>query len=117
MKERKVGVVREGRIPIYDHEGNQRGHVGPNATSATVARFIGRHGAELKKKDGRDAWVGPKPPPKPKPKFPAAGMSGAPGAPGAAPAPGGSPAGGQKTTLEISLKGAKGSVSKPGEKK
>jgi hypothetical protein len=104
-------------IPVYDYKGRLRGRVHAHATSVTVARFIGRHGAELKKKDGRDAWVGPKPPPKPKPKFPAAGMPGAPGTPGAAPAPGGSPAGGQKTTFEISLKGAKGSVSKPGEKK
>ena len=97
MKERKPGTVREGRIPIYDYNGHVRGHVGPNATNATVARFIGRHGAKLGKRDGRDAWIGPKPPPLP---------SKAPPTPKpASMAP-------QKHSLEISLKTDKGSVGK-----
>jgi|SRR5271166_4962331 len=95
MKKREPGTVRDSRIPIYDHQGNMRGHVGPHATSATVSRFIGRHGAKLGKKGGRMAWVGPKPPPPkilPKPKMLAQ-----------QPKP-------QATRLEISLRGAKGSV-------
>lgn|ERR1700726_57077 len=108
MKERKPGEVREGRIPIYDHKGNMRGHVGPHATGVTVARFVQQHGAKLGEKDGRQAWIGPKPPPKPKPKFPKPGMPGAAPAPGASGASGG--AAGAKHTLEISLKADKGSA-------
>jgi hypothetical protein len=106
MKERQPGEVREGRIPIYDHKGHMRGHVGPNATSVTVARFVNQHGAKLGTKDGRQAWIGPKPPPKPKPK-PGAMPGAVPGAttPGAS----GGPAG-AKHTLEISLKADKGSA-------
>lgn len=59
-KARKVGEVRPGRIPIYDRQGNQRGHVGPKATSATVARFTGEFGAKLGKVKGRDSWSFPK---------------------------------------------------------
>lgn len=59
-KVRKPGTVKAGRIPIYDQQGNQRGHVGPKATSATVARFTGAFGAKLSKKDGRDSWSYPK---------------------------------------------------------
>lgn len=64
--EDKPGTLHEHHIPIFDHEGNHRGHVGPKATSAVVSRFIGQHGAKLGKKDGKTAWIGPKPPP-PKP--------------------------------------------------
>ncbi len=103
MKKREPGTVREGRIPIYDHKGHLRGHVGPHATSVTVARFIGRHGAELGKKDGRQAWIGPKPPPPKPPKISKANPANTPGA---------SPASGSSHTLEISLKAAKGSVGK-----
>lgn len=65
--EREPGVVPENRIPIHDHEGNVRGHVTKAATQATVARFLGRHGATLEKVDGRHTWVGSKPPPPPPP--------------------------------------------------
>lgn len=61
------GEIPENRIPIHDHKGNVRGHVGHTATSATVARFLGHHGAELKKVEGRDTWVGNTPPPPPPP--------------------------------------------------
>lgn len=61
------GAVAAHRIPILDHEGNVRGHVGHRATQATVARFLGRHGAELKDQEGRLHWIGKKPPPPPPP--------------------------------------------------
>jgi hypothetical protein len=61
------GTLHPHHIPIIDHKGRHRGHVGPKATAATVARFIGLHGAKLGKKDGQTAWIGPTPPP-PKPK-------------------------------------------------
>lgn len=69
MKDLKheIGDVAPHRIPILDHEGNVRGHVGRTATGATVARFLGRHGAKLGEKDGRPAWIGKKPPPPPPP--------------------------------------------------
>ena len=60
------GMLHPHHIPIFDHRGRMRGHVGPKATAATVARFIGQHGAKLGKKDGKTAWIGPVPP-KPKP--------------------------------------------------
>lgn len=111
MKKQETGVVRKGRIPIYDHKDRLRGHVGPKATEVTVARFTGQHGSTLEKRDGRDVWISPPPPKKPKPKFP--GMPGAAAAPGAEPAakpgaPGAKPGG--NAALEISLKAAKGSA-------
>lgn len=57
------------RIPIVDHKGNVRGHVGHSATQATVARFLGRHGAKLGTHQGRTAWIGDVPPPPPPPDF------------------------------------------------
>lgn len=101
----KPGVLPEHRIPIYDHKGHMRGHVGPAATSVSVARFVHQHGAKLGKKDGRTAWLGPKPPPKPKPKPPQPNPAAAnPAAPGA---------GAGSAKLEISLKQqAMGSASK-----
>jgi hypothetical protein len=65
----------------------------------TVARFIGLHGAKLGTKDGRTAWIGPKPPP---PKLPTA----------VAVAEQQAKAKPQNNTLEISLKADKGSVTK-----
>lgn len=60
---RKAGQPPEGRLAIFDHKGNMRGHVTKAATQATVARFLGRHGAKLGTKDGKQAWIGDKPPP------------------------------------------------------
>lgn len=57
------------RLPIVDHEGNMRGHVGNTATAATVARFIGHHGAKLGMHEGRKAWIGDPPPAPPPPDF------------------------------------------------
>jgi hypothetical protein len=72
MKERKVGEVKEGRIPVYDSKGNLRGNLGPAATSIGAARFTKELGAKLDTKDGRQAWVTPpKPKPQPQPKGPA----------------------------------------------
>lgn len=59
------GTLHPHHIPIYDHKGRHRGHVGPKATAATIVRFTGQHGSKLVKKDGKDAWVSPPPPPKP----------------------------------------------------
>lgn len=64
---RTPGECPAHRIPIFDHKGNMRGHVGYTASQATVARFLGRHGADLTDKDGRKAWVGHTPPPPPPP--------------------------------------------------
>lgn len=64
---REAGEVPANRIPIHDHEGNVRGHVTKAATQATVARFLGRHGATLETVEGRQTWVGSKPPPPPPP--------------------------------------------------
>jgi hypothetical protein len=61
------GTLHPHHIPIVDHKGRHRGHVGPKATAATVARFTGQHGAKLGKHDGKVAWISPPPPP-PKPK-------------------------------------------------
>lgn len=57
MKKLKVGEVREGRIPIIDKAGNVRGNVGPRATTATVARFLGHSNARLAPYKGRQSWV------------------------------------------------------------
>jgi hypothetical protein len=99
-KDREPGTVRDSRIPIYDHKGHMRGHVGPHATSVTVARFVNQHGAKLGMKDGRPAWIGPKPPPPKKPAKPAQ-----PAQPTAGPTGQGS-----TPTLKISIEGAKGSA-------
>lgn len=61
MKQRKPGTVPEGRIGVYDRNGNVRGHVGRTATQATVARFIGHPNAKLGKVAGRAAWIEFKP--------------------------------------------------------
>ncbi len=91
----KPGTLSDHHIPIFDHNGHMRGRVGSKATSVTVARFLGRHGAKLGKKDGKDAWIGQEPPTPPKPVI--------------APQP--KPESAQKHKLEISLRAAKGSVS------
>jgi hypothetical protein len=59
-EERKPGnVPPPNKLGVYDAKGHIRGHVGPKATSATAARFTGKHGAKLGKKDGRLAWLTP----------------------------------------------------------
>jgi len=68
MKKQKPGEAPPNRVPIFDGRGNMRGHVGKTATSATVARFIGQHGAKLGKKNGRTAWIGPAATPRPQPR-------------------------------------------------
>jgi hypothetical protein len=59
-KKRKIGEVPPGRIPVLDHAGNVRGHLGKRATAASAARFTGHHGAVLRKVKGRDSWAFPK---------------------------------------------------------
>lgn len=112
-----TGEVEPHRIPIYDHKGNMRGHVGHRATGATVARFLGRHGADLTNKDGRVAWIGHKPPPPPPPP-PTILPDGTviPGHPGGPPnivkgPPMGKPTGGREKSPDIAA--AKGSVKRP----
>lgn len=80
-----------------------RGRVHAGATSATVARFTGQHGAKLGKKDGRTAWLSPPPPPPKKPEVD-------PTAVAVAKAQGQSAQKQQTNKLKISLKQAKGSV-------
>ena len=99
VKEKKSdppGKMSEHHLGVYDHNGHLRGRVGPKATSVTVARFLGRHGAKFGKKDGKDAWIGQEPPTPPKPVI--------------APQP--KPESAQKHKFEISLKADKGSVNK-----
>ncbi len=60
-KKAKPGQPPVNRIPVIDHKGNMRGHVGKTATAATVARFTGRYGAKLGKHEGRTAWLGDAP--------------------------------------------------------
>ena len=103
-QEAEPGVVPESRIPIYDHKDRMRGHVGPKATSVTVARFTGQHGSKLGKRDGREAWISPPPPPPKKPRAdPAAAVVAAKTQASAKP---------QEHRLAIELKQAKGSVTK-----
>ena len=97
---RKPGEVPLHRVPVVDHKGNVRGHVGQNASAATAARFIGRAGMELKQHEGRKSWVADKPPPKPKPQIVVA--------PGAAPA--------AKPATKPDQSAAKGSVTKHPDK-
>ncbi len=56
-KPSKPGELPPNRIPVFDADGNRRGHVGFKASAATVARF-GVPDAELTTKDGRAAWCG-----------------------------------------------------------
>jgi len=55
------GTLPDHQIAIYDHRGRMRGRVHAGATSATVARFTGQHGATLGKVNGRTAWISPPP--------------------------------------------------------
>jgi len=113
-RERKPGEVPLNRVPVYDHKGHVRGHVGHKVTEVTISRFTGQPGATLKKKDGRDAWVGDAPPKPPKPKFPPGGMPGANAQPGSGMPNNKSP--NATHSLEISLKADKGSnKGKPNE--
>lgn len=55
------GTLPDHQIAVYDSQGRMRGRVHAGATSATVARFTGRHGAKLGTVDGRTAWISPPP--------------------------------------------------------
>lgn len=57
MRKQKIGEVPAHRIPIVSKSGDVVGNVGPRATQATVARFLGHHGARLTNHSGRKAWV------------------------------------------------------------
>lgn len=52
-----VNEAPAGRIGIIDRDGHYRGHVGPRASQATVARF-GVRGAKLKRVKGKQCWIG-----------------------------------------------------------
>ena len=56
----KVGAVPQGRVAVYDHNLNRRGHVGPKASAVTAARF-GAANATLQRVRGAPAWVGEAP--------------------------------------------------------
>jgi hypothetical protein len=101
--EPKPGVLNEHHIPIYDHKGRMRGHVGPLATASTVARFTGQHGSKLGKKEGKTAWLSPPPPPPPKPQIDPTAVAVAK----ATPKPSN-----ESHKVEISVKQAMGSASK-----
>jgi hypothetical protein len=57
ITESKPGTLPANRIPVFDADGNRRGHVGYKASAATCARF-GVPDAALTTKDGRPAWCG-----------------------------------------------------------
>jgi len=101
--EPKPGILHDHHVPIYDHKGRMRGHVGPLATSVTVARFTGQHGAKLGKKDGRTAWISPPPPPPKPPQVDPTAVAVAKATPQPKPT---------SSKLEISVKQAMGSASK-----
>ncbi len=56
----RPGTVPPGKVGVYDHQGNRRGHVGPKASAATAERF-GVHNATLQRVRGAAAWVGTAP--------------------------------------------------------
>lgn len=56
-KQRKPGTVAPNRIPIISRAGDVVGNVGGKATQATVARFLGHHGARLGTYKGRRSWI------------------------------------------------------------
>jgi hypothetical protein len=56
-KDRKPGdTPPPGKLACFNSKGQYAGHVGPRATSATVARLTGQHGAKLTKVNGQPAW-------------------------------------------------------------
>jgi hypothetical protein len=56
----KPGAIPPGKVAVYDHQGNRRGHVGPKASAVTAARF-GAANAKLQRVRGASAWVGEAP--------------------------------------------------------
>ncbi len=56
----KIGAVPPGKVAVYDHQGNRRGHVGPKASAVTAVRF-GVPNATLQRVRGAPAWVGEAP--------------------------------------------------------
>lgn len=58
MRKHKLGTVANpNRIPIISRSGDVVGNVGHKATQATVARFLGHHGARLGTFKGRMSWI------------------------------------------------------------
>jgi len=53
------GAIPDHQIPIFDENGFMRGRVGPKASSVTVSRFTGKHGARLEQRGGRYEWHQP----------------------------------------------------------
>lgn len=65
-KKAKPHEVAPNRVPIFDHKGNLRGHVGKRASAAILPHFGIRHGGKLVKEGtigNRPEWHG-NPPPK-----------------------------------------------------
>jgi hypothetical protein len=57
MRKQKIGETPAHRIPIVSKSGDVVGNVGPKATTATVARFLGHHNARLGVHGGRKSWI------------------------------------------------------------
>jgi hypothetical protein len=67
-KQAKPHEVAPNRVPIYDHKGRLRGHVGKRASAAILPHFGLTNGGELVKGgkiDNRPEWHGSPPPRKP----------------------------------------------------
>jgi hypothetical protein len=56
----KPGAVPKGKVAVYDHNLNRRGHMGKSGSAVTAARF-GVRNATLQKVRGAPAWVGSAP--------------------------------------------------------
>jgi len=55
--QRALKMIPPHRIPVISKSGDVLGNVGPKATSATAARFIGHQGARLAMFGGRQCWI------------------------------------------------------------
>lgn len=54
---RELKPVPPNRFPVINKAGDVVGNVGPKATAATAARFLGHQGATLKDYGGRKCWI------------------------------------------------------------
>jgi len=52
----KPGRLPENRIPVVDHKGRMRAHVGHKIGAAGVSRFV--RDPKLGKHEGKTAWIG-----------------------------------------------------------